>query len=135
MTWKDLGRSVNMKRISFNSKDIKAIFDGNKTNIKIAIDNDIINSCKANLNSIDLCKYKTGDVLYVKEEWAYIEDCEGWYSAAGFLHKEDPLRKYTPVKWRSATSMPKEAARIFLKITNVKIEKQEWVIEFEPTFI
>lgn len=103
-----------------------------------------------------------GDVLWVKETWAhgYIEHsdaehsyeswfepspigCDGYIGALSrFFYRADE-KDYGEVgiKWRPSIHMPKEAARIFLKVEDVRAENSPqyssrvnpwvWVIEFE----
>jgi hypothetical protein len=67
---------------------------------------------------------KIGDVIYVKETWAYSYECSHY----NHLHSDDCNFLYKASdscvdKWRSSTTMPKDATRIFLEITNVNILK------------
>ena len=82
--------------------------------------------------------YKVGDVLYVRETWrhAFLMDdndqiIEGtgryWYAAdndAPFTYwvNEDGSHRDT-MPWKPSIHMPKEAARIFLRVTDVRIER------------
>lgn len=85
------------------------------------------------------CPYKPGDVLYVKETWA--EAREKYYYKAdkkciGFddygclprnveYHETCDICEYSDgyIKWRSPRFMPKEAARIFLLVKEVRAER------------
>ncbi|MCL2064081.1 MAG: hypothetical protein FWG98_06875 [Candidatus Cloacimonetes bacterium] len=64
--------------------------------------------------------YQTGDILYVKEAYCHFypasRDIEYGYKAD---YPED-IKKF---RWHSSRYMPKEAARIFLKVTDVRVEK------------
>lgn len=72
--------------------------------------------------------YQPGDILYVRETWhKYIkrvgkgEGCHlaGFYGyKASVKNSED---SNTP--WKPSIHMPKEAARIWLKVTNVRVER------------
>ena len=83
--------------------------------------------------------YNPEDVLYVRETWCkgkievgeesdgrdalYISQCTG---EDDYLHKEYAVSHdigMEDVKWKPAIHMPKEAARIFLKVTDVRIER------------
>jgi len=64
-------------------------------------------------------RYQTGDILWVRETWA---DESGY-----FLYRADDtsevITDYNAIKWRPSIFMPREAARIFLKVTEVRVER------------
>lgn len=66
------------------------------------------------------CPYgDAGDELWVRETWAYLSDHP---MAAQFLYKASEVA--TPgTTWRPSIHMPREAARLFLKITKVRLER------------
>ena len=86
-----------------------------------------------------------GDVLYVRETWAFIPciECrrEGSCDRFPFSYEDkdsvsegcyiyraehaEPER----ITWRPSIHMPKEAARIFLKVTDVRIEQLNMISE------
>lgn len=75
--------------------------------------------------------YAIGDLLYVRETWAGIklgpkgkETTTYWYRA-----DEDDERLNPDDKWRPSIHMPKEAARIWLKVTNVRCERLQDIDE------
>lgn len=95
--------------------------------------------------------YKPGDILYVRETWCKYGklDCfdqviEGtvkyYYAADGanptpyntFLVQRDGYDEYkdTPV-WHPSIHMPKEAARIWLKVTDVRVERLQEITEVQ----
>ena len=63
--------------------------------------------------------YHPGDVLWVRETWAYgctfATERKLFYRADG--DSDDVYR------WRPSIHMPREAARIFLRVTNVRVER------------
>lgn len=63
--------------------------------------------------------YKKGDILYVRETWR--EHSPGFDNL--FIYKADYADGSMNVKWHPSIHMPKEAARIWLKITDVRVEK------------
>lgn len=84
----------------------------------------------------------TGDILYVRETWAPMYPDETSKIVCGYMYKADDcgLRgevyqkwydaKYPngkdwrwPGKWRPSIHMPKEAARLFLRVTDVRVER------------
>lgn len=63
-------------------------------------------------------RYYPGDILYVRETWA---EWEG-----GYVFKADPVPAYPHSfvdRWYPSIHMPKEAARIFLRVTDVHVER------------
>lgn len=78
--------------------------------------------------------YKPGDVLYVRETWknATGDTAGGGYGLFDtYIYKADGKAKDNyPIeqlmvenRWRPSIHMPKEAARIFLRVTNVSTER------------
>lgn len=74
--------------------------------------------------------YQPGDILYVRETFYEDGDCI-LYKAdneklTGYrnMRGEDIL-----VKWHPSIHMPKEAARIWLKVTNVRVERLQEITE------
>ena len=66
--------------------------------------------------------YRPGDILYVRETWEQTED--------GYAYKADSHCHYTADwKWRPSIHMPREAARIFLRVTDVRVERLQDVTE------
>lgn len=90
--------------------------------------------------------YKVGDYLYVRETWATTKSnacianelgncphkscdtADGTCFADEYIYKTDDLSR-TDVKWHSSIHMPKEAARIFLRITDVRVERLQDITE------
>ena len=72
--------------------------------------------------------YKKGDILYVRETWhkytkrvGHGEDCrlqEFYGYKASVANSEDASEK-----WHPSIHMPKQAARIWLKVTEVRVER------------
>lgn len=75
--------------------------------------------------------YKKGNILYVRETWGCYS--KNWGDAAFFLYKADYPDGATTYeydghicdipKWRPSIHMPKEIARIFLRVTDVRVER------------
>lgn len=80
------------------------------------------------INTAYKVPYKPGDVLYVRETWhKYLkrvgsgENCrlqEFFGYRASIANSEDAEEP-----WKPSIHMPKEAARIFLRVTNVRVER------------
>ena len=60
--------------------------------------------------------YKEGDVLYVRETWCKVPGVPSYLYKASC---SDGIKR----KWKPSIHMPKEAARIFLRVTDVKVER------------
>ena len=93
--------------------------------------------------------YCIGDVLYVRETWRSVEaainnyscgeiissddlhsgyeyKAGGYYFPDGYEERNDEFSLtdiYSIEQWRPSIHMPKEAARIFLRVTNVRVER------------
>lgn len=97
-------------------------------------------------NIIETYKYQPGDYLYVRETWQYcyeldgndqiIEDTGKYVYAASpedmpkFTEwvRDDGTHTYA-MPWRPSIHMPKEAARIFLRVTDVLVERLQDISE------
>ena len=69
------------------------------------------------------CPICTGDILYVRETWK--EAPKGYYYYEDW--QKDDIADVT--KWKPSIHMPKEAARIWLKVTNVRVERLQEIDE------
>lgn len=61
--------------------------------------------------------YQPGDILYVRETWKQAPN--GYYYYEDW--QKDDIADVT--KWKPSIHMPKEAARIWLKVTDVRVER------------
>lgn len=125
-----------MKPIIFSTPRVRAILDGKKTQTRRVIKIDdapenwkisIAGTSIVRIEPYDvkLPRYAAGDILYVRETWA---DVFGKYEyRADYSESENTYRvkRYgtTIAKWRPSIHMPREAARIFLRVTNVRVER------------
>ena len=134
----------NFKPILFSTEMVQAILAGRKTQtrriIKSRHDSGIFQVCKnfdgkvTSIESLDwderncekdiLSKYQIDDILWVRETWqtSYNENSNEWdpiYKTDGNFWIDDD----GPMKWKPSLFMPKKAARIFLKVTDVRCEK------------
>ena len=134
---------MSIKPIIFNTDMVLAILNGKKTVtrrvIKGFIPNDAIFgytvftpkgyiSCRGIFaggygEKLFKLPYQPGDILYVRETFQYI-DFAGENNGYVYRASENGELWETESenwKWRPSIHMPKEAARIFLKVTNVRV--------------
>lgn len=140
--------------ILFNTDMVRAILDGRKTVTRRAVKSkqymglgekgpleclESVVHRYDNMSDADVIimnykpTYQPGDVIYIRETWDYVE---GWkigdpaVSGGYFYRADGDLR---PVSWRSkwhpSIHMPKEAARIWLKVTDVRVERLQDITE------
>jgi len=67
--------------------------------------------------------YFPGDILYVRETWSPV-----FVRPKRYVYKADADAGIgesagLPIKWRPSATMPKEAARLFLRVTDVRVER------------
>ena len=121
-----------MKPILFNTAMVRAILDGRKTVtrrlIKNAPENVYPGKCLLGAGLFDRetglrvvsPQYKPGEILYARETWA--KNVYG--TGSPYFYKASPeTYEYDPDRWYPSIHMPKEAARIFLRVTNVYVER------------
>lgn len=113
-----------MKPILFNTEMVRAILEGRKTVTRRV--------CKFPMDSavtpMDFgCAkrppFEVNDILYVRETWIPKESEENGKLVKGFAYKADFTGYESMFAWRPSIHMPKEAARIFLKVTGVRVER------------
>lgn len=126
-----------IKPILFNTEMVRAILDGRKTCtrriIKAEKVDNVLNSPARKSNPdipdaqfikclVDM-KYEQGDILYVRETWC--KGLERYIYRADYSDTEKFYRngKEIEMKWHPSIHMPKEAARIWLKVTDVRVER------------
>ncbi len=61
-------------------------------------------------------KYKKDDILWVRETFNKL-----LFNI--YAYKADNKKRYNSISWKPSIFMPKEAARIFLKVTNIRVER------------
>lgn len=133
---------MSMKQILFNTEMVRAILDGRKTCTRRVIKPQPYGKCTYPLGfvtdstekkevgcfgfgideyggSIQYAKpsYQPGDILYVRETWKNAPN--GYYYYEDW--QRDDIADVT--KWKPSIHMPKEAARIWLKVTDVRVER------------
>lgn len=111
----------NAKPIVFNVIDMKALLEGRKTLKCMPV---IASDIQEEL------PYSAGDILYVQESWA---PCNV-VSPDKYVYEADydtTIMPYSRWEWNSSLSMPRDAARIFLRVDSVKRKKLQNITEAE----
>jgi len=141
------------KPILFNTEMVQAILADRKTVTRRVVKQDIVNRFDIDVDGsaiayidqstgdsykpTDICKYKVGDILWLRETWADHWLPDG-FCTDRFVYKADgkpQLGYYGNYKqgkidcWIPSIHMPRSAARIFLKVTNVKVERLQDITE------
>jgi hypothetical protein len=78
------------------------------------------------------CPYgKVGDVLWVREKFRALVDCESgkFHSFSYYADMPEAFHKQFPHKWKPSIHMPKNACRLFLEITKVRVERLQDISE------
>lgn len=130
---------MSTKPILFNTEMARAILDGKKSCTRRLVKPQPQGYFEVNENPVYIYDtdwnqgkitppYQPGDILYVRETWhKYIkrvgkgESCrfaEFYGYRASVANPED-----ADEPWRPSIHMPKEAARIWLKVTDVRVER------------
>ncbi|MEW3513665.1 hypothetical protein AB1I65_21190 [Clostridium butyricum] len=139
-----------MKPILFNTQMVQAILEGRKTTTRriIKVNNSLefmgFKEGKALLGK-GCCIHETikapymlGDILYVRETWKQYEKRVGrgnqCHLEKFYGYKTDESNPKNPSEfydgnWKPSIHMPKVAARIFLKVIGVRVERLQDIAE------
>lgn len=123
-----------MKPILFNTEMVKAILEGRKTVTRRVVkfkDGKNPNWTGYIKDGITLyngtnepcniqAPYQINDVLYVRETWS---EWTGGYIYKAWSGPFPQPGASTIMNWHPSIHMPKEAARIFLRVTDVRVER------------
>lgn len=149
-----------MKPIIFSTPMVQAILDGRKTQTRRVIKYDFESVYSAAIQqgimdkvcqygelpsdavewyakNIAKPKYQPGDVLWVREtfcevpyEHNHVPIKGGHITIPKYAYKADSERDYTGI-WKPSIHMPREAARIFLRVKTVRVERLQDITEDE----
>lgn len=123
-----------MKPIIFSTPMVQAILEGRKTQTRRLVKHhlDDRGTRTTNVPFEDwhgkevVCPYgKVGGIVYVREAWnveQYPVAPEGDHDELLYFYRATE-KVYTDMRWRPSIHMPKEAARLFLKITDIRVER------------
>ena len=118
---------MKIRPILFNTEMVRAILAGRKTATR-------------RLTKTQKPPATVGDILYVRETWGDYQECQdggcGYYlyradypdTATTYQH--DGMTCDLP-RWRPSIHMPKAAARIWLKVTDVRVERLQEITDEE----
>lgn len=148
-----------IKPILFNTEMVRAILDGRKTCTRSSVSSRqflgmLPEKCKkavpdeflkgkrmmfkpyCDMTDAELimtaykAPYEPGDILYVRETW--YKDPSRYMYRGDYSNTERFYKggKEVSIKWHPSIHMPKEAARIWLRVTDVRVERlQEITID------
>ncbi len=127
-----------MKPILFNTEMVRAILDGRKTVTRrvckdggeYTVPDISFLDCKRRTYAVHsyadkahteqlstaerTCPICPGDILYMRETWCQPAKDIFWYKA------DSPVQN---INWKPSIHMPREAARLFLRVTDVRVER------------
>lgn len=142
---------MSTKPILFNTAMVQAILDGRKTMTRRAIKPQpaphlgcklgfCISGDKKDIGKFGFGEHEcggrihfvrppclTGDILYIRETWARIKNADG--SHLKYVYRATDTYPFgvkgyiVKFKWRPSIHMPKAAARIWLRVTDVRVER------------
>ena len=141
-----------IKPILFNTEMVRAILDGRKTCTRRLvrflpgenpqwtgyIRDGLMLYNGRNEPCITKAPHQPGDILYVRETWQYLYELDGneqiiedtgkyYYAATDTIsfntYVDENGLEHEHVPWKPSIHMPKEAARIWLKVTDVRVER------------
>ena len=136
-----------IKPILFNTEMVRAILDGRKTCTRRVIKLPKNMSGRPvgksgdigfmYLGGIKRPPYQQGDILYVRETWSHpiVPSDKNRYVYRADEVAEDGFKNEAHI-WHPSIHMPKEAARIWLKVKDVRVERLQecgegWCIDIE----
>ncbi len=137
------------KPILFSTEMVRAILDGRKTQTRRVVKPSVFEKgtnwfWNPNEN-ICLAQYRKGDVLWVRETWRCVKydnmdgdlnygvefkDGTRRYFKFDDSERYHQFGKYALKKgWQPSIYLPKEAARVFLRVANVRVERLQEITE------
>lgn len=110
----------------------------NEDDVKVTVNHDGTHCRQLRAMQEITPKYRVGDILYVRETWCKhrfmppddkaipvgFKYFDYYYRANGEISNSDGSK----FKWKPSAQMPKEAARIFLRVTGARVERLQDII-------
>jgi hypothetical protein len=130
-----------MKPIIFSTPMVQAILDGKKTQTRRVIKvDDAPENWKISIAGTSIVRsepydvkrprYEAGDILWVREAWCKNENPNSPnYGGYEYYADYEGAHCQSLIKWRSPIFMPREAARLFLKVKTVRVERLHDITE------
>lgn len=138
-----------MKPILFNTEMVRAILDGRKTVTRRVVKSQLPENVVEihNVDPIGYLMFKTsdrlldgwnnrkapyckGDALWVRETFRTDAYVDGRVEYRATPTCEEKVEEYdAPARWIPSIHMPKEAARIFLQVTDIRVERLQEITE------
>ena len=134
---------MDVKPILFNTEMVRAILEGRKTVTRRVVkpqpagDGSAPEPLKTRPgywnswgdDNVYRQPYQPGDILWVRETWSPVN-----VRPKRYIYKADVARRIgegvgLPLCWHPSIHMPKEAARIFLRVTGVRVERLQEITE------
>lgn len=146
-----------MKPILMNTEMVKATLDGTKTVTRrliraellpllyvvdnpseIKIENGFARFIWSQFESakdgyIIKLPYQIGDVLYLRETWQHLYMSERVYIYKADSDGREEVATNWKGEWRPSIHMPKSTARIFLRVTDVRVERLKDITDDDLT--
>lgn len=121
-----------MKPILFSTPMVQAILKGQKTQTRrIVKQPEAVELLELGQfgDALDLSKHRKGDILWVRE--TFRPKSHGMPIGDPYEYRATALEDGNPTDepWKPSIFMPKEACRIFLKVTNVRVERLQSISE------
>ena len=143
---------MSVKPILFNTEMVRAILDGRKSCtrriVKPQKEKKFMFKPYCNMTDIELINtaykspYQMGDILYVRESvWQKLgfslnidgETEPSWYDEFKYVASDEKPKIGWNYSWskRPSIHMPKKAARLWLRVTDVRVERLQEITEVQ----
>ncbi|GHU92981.1 hypothetical protein FACS1894208_01390 [Clostridia bacterium] len=120
-----------MKPILFSTDMVRAILEGRKTQTRRVIKPQYAEDNHGNKTPLDIfipqvsnisdcAPHQPGDILWVRETWT-----DAIYKGEDYEYRADGTALPPERRWKPSIHMPREAARLFLRVKNVRAERAQ----------
>src|SRR5690554_1244392 len=127
---------IKMKPILFSTPMVQAILKGLKWQTRRDVKDPHAISLQGigqTNNALTICRYRSRVTLWVRETWQHTKvlNVHPTDAAFGYVYRADaqPWEDYEGWTWKPSIFMPKQACRLFLKITDVRVERLQSISE------